>query len=107
MIAPHTCIPGDPAAIDPFMAAVTADARARFLDALSDAGLDTLTIAVATACSNGWGQILTPDTRGIRHTTHLFEVTLFDIHATGETMPQAMQNWRTVATRICTPDDAA
>jgi hypothetical protein len=92
---------------DPFMADIIIAARTRFLFALADAGLDTLTHSIADACAGGWGHIITPDTPGIRNTTHLFEITLFDIHATGETLVQATQNWRTVATRICTPDAAA
>jgi hypothetical protein len=73
-----------------------------FLYALSDAGLDIATNAITAVCRAGHGFILTPD-MGPPRVTHLFEITLFDLAATGATLPQACQNWLTIARRSTAP----
>ena len=68
------------------------------LYALSDAGLDIATNAISAVCRAGHGFILTPD-MGPPRITNQFEITLFDLPAYGETLPQACRNWLTIARR--------
>jgi hypothetical protein len=93
--------PWGPAPVDPDQ---TLRVRS-FLHALSDAGLDIATNAITAVCRAGHGFILTPD-MGPPRVTHLFEITLFDLSATGMTLPEAANNWLTIARRCATPDAA-
>lgn len=65
--------------------------------------------AMCQMISEGYGTILTPATRGIGSApaTHLFEVTFAGVTATGDTLPEAIAHWRSVATRLIVTEDAA
>ena len=71
--------------------------------ALRDA--DTRSSAIVRAVAEGYGTWISPtcaDT-SVRPATHMHEITLFDVTATGATGPEAVQNWFTVAARVLTP----
>ena len=71
--------------------------------ALRDA--DTRASAIVRAVADGYGSWISPscaDT-STRPATHMHEITLFDVTATGATGQEAVKNWFIVAARVLTP----
>ena len=64
---------------------------------------------IRAAIAQGHGSLVSPDdaTTSARPATHLFEIDLFDAHATGDSFDAAAAHWLTVARRVCTPQVAA
>ena len=63
--------------------------------------------AIRTAIANGHGNWLSPfdGDAALRHPpTHLHEISLFGVTATGDTADRAVANWFTVAARVLTDD---
>ena len=65
--------------------------------------------AIRAAVTTGFGNWLSPfgGNAHQRPATHMHEIDLFGITATGDTTDRAVANWFTVADRILTPQVAA
>lgn len=72
-----------------------------FLEWLGNGPADDLAILLEWFCDQGHGHWQNPSAGGPigRPATHLFEVSLLGVSATGTTAPEAAQNWRTCARR--------
>ena len=80
-----------------------------FLREHARADLDRLRASLAEMAERGFGAILAPQTADTAGwpATHLHEIDVLGVSATGETGEQAARNWLTVAQRIAAPEVAA
>lgn len=88
----------DPAAMDQDESL----ARRLFLGATEGMADDALALRLRELCALGHGNWQPPSQGGPfgRPATHLFEVQLLGVTATGTTAPECAHNWRTVAMRL-------
>jgi hypothetical protein len=84
-----------------------ADRARRFLAATADLDGTALARCIAHATRQGWGTWTAPVTAdpALHPATHLHEIDLFGIAATGATATEAALHWRSVATRQTSPDE--
>lgn len=83
------------ATLDGLIEADLADRRACFAEPLRHAPLDVLLDAVRQACTGGFGIWTEPDQPAThRPATHLFEIHLLGLTATGASPAEAARNWR-------------
>jgi hypothetical protein len=80
-----------------------------FIEQHGAADADKRADAIRAAIATGFGTWLSPDDGNAQHrpATHLYEIGLFGVAATGQTAEQAIGNWFTVATRVLAPQVAA
>ena len=76
-----------------------------FIDQHGAADADKRTDAICAAIATGFGTWLSPNEGDAQHrpATHLYEIDLFGVDATGQTAEQAIGSWFTVATRVLAP----
>lgn len=86
---------------------VTPDPLVAFLAAHAASPADTLLAAIRAEVQAGGGDWMEPDMAlQSRPATHLFEITLHGVPATGFTAAEAATHWRKVALRTLFPEAA-